>query len=327
MPPNSFVNSIRLLAVSVLLAPTIGLCPAAAAQTAPDTAAQDPPKEDGAPRRRRRPPTATAALPPVPQLTIRRVVSIPSELAPTDAIWESGEPLEVTVIPQAVTAPMLAEASIPTVEIRGVTDGKDFALLLTWADAEVSNTTETGHFSDAVGVQFPLVPGAPYLMGGPGMPVHSLYWRAHWQRDIDDGFVDINTLYPNSYFDCYWFAQGESPRVPDSFRDPRSHHWFIGLSAGNPMSIFDRKSPIEEATAEGFGSITHVPDGIADGRGAWKDGHWRVVIRRRLIDDTLSKLLAAGSTSEFAIAVWNGEKANVGGRKHHSIWVKFEVEK
>ncbi len=138
---------------------------------------------------------------------------------------------------------MLTEATFNKVSVVAVTDGKQIAWRFSWDDAVAATMTETGIFSDAVGVQFPLVPNAPFTMGGPGMPVHSLYWRAHWQRDIDEGFVDIHTLYPNAYSGVYWFSQGSPARVPASFQDKRSHAWFSGLSAGNPMSIWNRTSP------------------------------------------------------------------------------------
>lgn len=293
--------------------------PAAPAANQPDAPAQE------GTRRRRRPPTE--APPPAPRLTVQKIAAVPEAVAPTDAQWAQVAGMDVPLVPQTLTSPMLDAATVPSVHVQAVTDGGRIAWRFTWSDAQVSAETETGRFSDAVGVQFPLVPGAPFMMGGPEMPVHSFYWRAHWQRDIDEGFVDVLTLYPNAWSDVYWFSEGWPARVPASFNDERSHLWFPAMRAGNPMSVLDRQSPVEEVKAEGPGSMSHVPGGIAQGTGSWADGKWSVVIHREIVDDAVSRLFAPGNSSEFAMAVWDGEADNVGGRKHHSLWIPFEVQK
>jgi hypothetical protein len=285
-----------------------------------------PPAEpqEGA-RRRRRPPSEQ---PPAPKLMVKKVSSLAGALDAGDPAWAGASALEVPLQPQSVANPMLETATVQSIHIAALTDGKQIAWRLTWPDDQPAISSETGQFSDAVGIQFPLVPGAAYTMGAPDMPVRALYWRAQWQHEIVGGFQDVHARYPNAWCDLYWFAVPTETHyaVPASFSDPRSRQWMIGLSAGNPMSEIDRTSPIEETTAEGFGTLTHAPGGIADGRGAWRDGQWNVVIQRPIADDALSRLFAAGSQSEFAVAVWDGEAGNVAGRKHHSLWVAFEVE-
>lgn len=298
-----------------------------AAPTDAAVAAQPPaePPREGEARRRRR--TPGEAPPPPPKLVVRRVAEVPATLGPNDELWANAMELEVPLVSQTLTSPMLDEATVASVAARALTDGRRVAWRLSWSDDAVSDATETNRFSDAAGVQFPLVPGASYMMGAPDQPVHSLYWRASWQRDIDQGFTDIPTLHPNSWADLYWFAESHPARFPASFTDKRSHQWFAGLSAGNPMSDPHRASPVEEVIAAGFGTLTHLPDGRALGAGAWSDGRWSVVFIREIGDDALSRLFAPGAESEFAAAVWDGEAGNVGGRKHHSVWVAFEVER
>ncbi|MCC6283741.1 MAG: hypothetical protein IT439_00355 [Phycisphaerales bacterium] len=277
-------------------------------------------------KRRRRVPSDPA--PAAPRLIVKRVGTVPVDLGPGDVIWSAAPALDVPLQPQITTMPTLTTATVTSISVQGVTDGARVAWRFSWADAHPAMETETGRFSDAVGIQFPMAPDAPYLMGGPGLPVRSIYWKALWQRDVDEGFVDVTTLYPNAWSDLYWFAEGGAPaRVPASFKDVRSRPWFVPLSAGNPVSEQHRSTPVEEITAEGFGSLTHVPDGVADGRGAWQEGAWGVVIHRPITNDALSGLFAPGKASTFAVAVWDGDAGNAGGRKHHSLWVEYEVEK
>jgi hypothetical protein len=310
---------------SPLLAPAIAApaldmtaAPAGAASSQP--AAADPPAAEQ-PRRRRPPPV----IAPTPRLVVQNIASLPDAIAPDHALWDSATPMDVALQPQTTTSPMLDDPTVQVVQAVALTDGRKIAWRFSWPDANPASSTETGQFSDAVGVQFPLVPGAPYLMGAADMPVYSLYWKAQWQHDINHGFQDVLAKYPNAWSDVYWFGGDHPYHVPASFTDERAREWFIGASAGNPNSNLNRTTPVEEVIAEGFGTLTHVPAGIADGRGLWKDGRWHVVITRPIADDALSKLFAPGNTSEFAVAVWDGDAGNVGGRKHHSLWVQFEV--
>lgn len=261
------------------------------------------------------------------QLNVRRVASVPSQPDPFDLVWHDTNSIIVPVEAQMITNPMLDYPTITEVRVRAVTDGNRIAWLLSWESDKPATATDTGRFSDGVAVQFPLAEHASYMMGGPGSPVQMLHWRAQWQKDVDEGFQDVYALYPNFWSCGYWFADNDNvpQRVPASFSDPRSHQWFIARQAGNPMADFDRVDPVDELIAEGFGSLTHVSDGTSTGRGVWRDGRWHVALVRPILDDELSKQFRPGASSEFGVAVWDGEAGNVGGRKHYSFWVPFEV--
>jgi hypothetical protein len=165
-------------------------------------------------------------------------------------------------------------------------------------------------------------------MGGPEMPVRILYWRALWQMDVDEGFQDVHHRYPGAWSDLYWFATGEPPyALPEAFQDERSHEWLIPYSAGNPMADFLRDRPVEELTAEGFGSTTPLPQTSSNARGSWRDGRWTVVIDRPLdVSDSLSQRLIDGQVQSISLAVWDGEAGNAGGRKHWCPWIPFRLE-
>jgi complex iron-sulfur molybdoenzyme family reductase subunit gamma len=100
------------------------------------------------------------------------------------------------------------------------------------------------------------------------------------------------------------------------------------FAAGNPMANAERKQPLEEITAEGFGSATTVPDSPSSSHGVWKDGVWTIVIDRPVTaDDPLVGRLKTASQNLIAFSVWDGSNANRGGRKQHSAWVPLKVEK
>lgn len=248
---------------------------------------------------------------------------------PFDPAWQEAPSMETEVFPQRDTMPVLASATVETVLLQGLTDGERIAWRLTWPDASADMNVDTGRFSDAAALQFPLTPNAAHTMGDPQHRVQILHWKGLWQKDIDEHFQDVQDLHPNYWTDLYWFAGagGARPaRLPDDFSDPRSHPWLVAYSAGNPLSEFERQTPVEELTAEGFGTLTAHDRSASDGRGVWRDGAWSVVFTRPLhTDDPLDYQHWLGGRGSVGIAIWDGSAGNVGGRKHWSNWIEFEV--
>jgi len=186
---------------------------------------------------------------------------------------------------------------------------------------------ESSRFSDAVALEFPVAKDAAATMGHPdGGTVQILYWKALWQKDKDVGFQDVQALHPNAYSDLYWFASGEAPYpMATAFKDPRSQAWLIALSAGNPMAVVGRAQPVEELTAEGWGTLTHQPDSATTAAGMWAAGRWSVVFTRPLkTSDVLDYQFQP--KGQVAFAVWQGGAGNSGGCKHWADWIDFEVQ-
>jgi hypothetical protein len=214
------------------------------------------------------------------------------------------------------------------VTVQAARDDKRIAWRLSWPTSQPAVQVETGQFADAVAIQVPMVDNAPFTMGAQGMPVRLLQWKAVWQQDIDKGFQDIPDLYPNAVSDLYWFTSGEAPyRLATVLKDPRARQFIPALAAGNPMADFERKVPVEEIVAEGFGTATHVPDCPSRARGVWKDGRWTVVVDRPLDpQDPLVARLQSAQANMISFAVWDGQAGNRGGRKHYCGWVPLRVE-
>jgi len=253
---------------------------------------------------------------------------------PFAEVWGAAVEQTVTLLPQNLAMPSIGSVSVPEVRVRAVTDGERIAFRLSWPDQTQDANVETDRFTDAAAMQFPLHPQASFMMGGPNMPVQIVHWKALWQKDIDEHFQDVQDLHPNYWADFYWFAEptdqhpseGTPYRVPDSFTDPYSHQWFPAKEAGNPMSVFHRTQPVEETTAEGFGSLATQDHAVTEARGVWRDGRWYLVLMRPLqTDDGEDYQFHPNVRGRFGVAIWEGGSENVGGRKQYSDWVPFEI--
>jgi hypothetical protein len=232
--------------------------------------------------------------------------------------------------PQQMASPMLAEATIPDITVQTLRDDRRVAWRLSWSDPVPQYRSDSAIFPDGVAIQFQMVDGAPFTMGGKDMPVRILHWKAVWQKDIDEGFQDLAKLYPNAWNDLYWFVEGAgNVPVAEIAKSPHARQYLVGLSANNPMARFDREVPLEELVAEGFGTATDVPNSPSNARGVWKDGRWTVIIDRPLApDDPLAaRLQESGAETVISLAVWDGSAGNRGGLKHWCAWIPMRIEK
>ncbi len=273
--------------------------------------------------------TTTTAEAPLPEVKVSKVAAAPATDNPLDPFWDKIAVADVAMLPQQVAAPVLEAGSITNVRVQAVRDDQRYVWRLSWDKAEIADQSDVGKFSDAVAIQFPLSDGAPYTMGGPKMPVRMLHWKATWQKDVDEGFQDWALTHPNSDADLYWFATGEKPfTMQKSFSDPKAMQYMIAASAGNPMAVFDRKNPVEELTAHGFGSATHISQTPSQGRGTWSDGKWYVVVDRPI--ETADPLIARFNENPgqqlIAFAVWDGTAGNRGGRKNITNWTPMRID-
>lgn len=251
----------------------------------------------------------------------------PDAVEPFSPVWAEARARRIAVRPQTVTMPILEDVAIDSVTVSAIIDGTDILWRVAWNDPEPDGNVDTGRFCDAVALQFPVTRNASFMMGAQDQNVQILHWKALWQLDVDEHFQDVQDVHPNYWTDLYWFAEGTFPYpVPDAFTNQASLAWFPAHQAGNPMSDFRRRQPVEELSAQGYGTLTHQERSDTRARGEWRDGEWAVVFRRPMrTDDGADYQFAFGGRGDIALAVWQGSSENVGGRKHHSEWVEFEV--
>lgn len=117
-------------------------------------------------------PTPTAPKPGKPpvappagaSILAAKVAQMPG-IDPAAAAWANVPATEVMLLPQVMAKPTLDKGTIPNASVQCVSDGKQIAWRLTWKDPEADMNVDTGRFTDAVALQFPLTPHAAFTMG------------------------------------------------------------------------------------------------------------------------------------------------------------------
>jgi mono/diheme cytochrome c family protein len=228
--------------------------------------------------------------------------------------WRSDRPEEVTV--------------------RAVHDGKELALLLVWADATHDHTAmRPQDFRDAAAVQFSLSPDPPFFaMGEKGKPINIWMWKSEVQAEIEMPFHDLETVYPNLGIDSY-------PNLLKSPVEQPTRHaltlesdktFVTGWGAGNIVSDPQRKSPVEDLTAQGFGTLRARPmiDQKVNAKGVYSSASYRVMFRRSLDPTGKSAVaLRPGTVVPLGFAVWNGSAGDRDGKKSVTIWQELKIAK
>ncbi len=259
--------------------------------------------------------------PEVSELSMVRVSDALSKADPAADYWKAVPAGTVSLIAQPMIAPRPELLTTSKLIVQAAHDDTTAAFRLSWEDTEESDAGHLGEFSDAVAIQFPLLPGElpPVFMGGEGKPVHIFHWRAQYQRDAEKGKPDMPELYPNASVDMYAM---DFKDAPGGSRDEREM-FNPAVALGNPQSA--RKSGVDEIIAEGFSTSAVQAGHESQGRGLWADGRWTVVITRPLAIDG-GNTLGVGDKSALTFAVWQGGRGEVGSRKSlHFSWIPVEV--
>lgn len=217
-------------------------------------------------------------------------------------IWAESEAIDVRLAGQVIAAPRWQNPSIDMVTVKAVYNEKEIGFLLEWDDP----------FKDIIHNE-------------------SLEFDA---KDIK------NVGAYNSYVDPNKMAK----RKLETFRDSialqfsvkalegiRKPHFFRGDS-GSPVNLWVWKadkegqgSPsVEEANANGFSQplkIQAEDNQQAKGKGEWKEGVWRVVIKRPLkTDDKNDIQFEVGKFIPFSLNAWDGSNGEHGLIMSLSSW-------
>jgi len=244
-----------------------------------------------------------------PEDGILPVMRVQGELPldPTDPTWERVESMPVPLNP-------LWPEPYPTpgVAVRALHNGKRIAVLLQWKDGILDGApVRVQDFQDAVALQFSLTGNNGFLgMGDPQNPVNVWQWKAGWQQEVDGPRPDVQLTYASMHVDVY-----PEPAMQALYRTAKA--------AGNLLAATSMRSPVEDANAAGFGTMTSQPAGSQNvqGKGIWRDGFWSVLFYRDLVsEDPEDVLLEPGTTVPVAFAIWNGAQRDRNGRKVFSNW-------
>ncbi len=233
-------------------------------------------------------------------------------LDPADPAWERVESARVPL------HPLWPEPyPITGVAVRALHNGRTLAVLLQWRDAVVDGApVRVQDFQDAAALQFALTEEAPFLgMGDPQHPVNVWQWKAGWQQDVDGERPDVSMAYASMHVDTY----------PEA---PLHGLYRTAERAGNLLAATEMASPVEDANATGFGTMTSQPAAAQNvrGRGVWRDGFWSVVFYRELASrDAGDVKLVPGRSTLLAFGVWNGAQRDRNGRKVISNWHRLAL--
>lgn len=259
--------------------------------------------------------------------------SLPIDLS--DKAWNKAKPVNIHMEAQRSIRPGINEPTVSSVEVSSLNNGSEIAFLLEWQDPTRNDTANMpDKFSDACAIQFPVgeVDTAPsFMMGDDEKVVHIIHWKAAWERDIAEGYQDVEHAYPNYNVDGYPLiktVENKAHYPINSFTND-AKVFMAGIAAENPLSDTMRKVPAEELNAEGFRTITTQEKNNAMAKGTWKSSQWKVVIVRKLnSEDPADSVLKGGETTLMSVAVWDGGSGNVGGRKNYygAGWLTLKVE-
>ena len=99
--------------------------------------------------------------------------------------------------------------------------------------------------------------------------------------------------------------------------------------AGNIVADPTRRSPVEDLTASGFGTLRARPriEQNVDAQGLFSTGSYSVQFVRPLRSASPEAVsLSAGSLAPVAFAVWNGSAGDRDGKKSVTIWQELFLE-
>jgi hypothetical protein len=261
------------------------------------------------------------------RIVAARVAELPGH--PDSGLWQMASPVDLHLMPLWWRADRPEELTV-----RALHDGKELAILLSWADGSHDATAiRPQDFRDAAAVAFSLAPEPPFFaMGHPGSAVNIWMWKAERQADLEPVFQDIEKVYPNLGIDSY----------PNLLRSPleqparhaltlQSDPTFVtAWGAGNIVADPTRKSAAEDLRAEGFGTLRARPprDQAVQALGVHETGAYHVQLRRALRGGAADAVsLAPGTRTAVSFAIWNGSAGDRDGKKSVTIWQELLVER
>ena len=218
---------------------------------------------------------------------------------PEDPAWDKIPPLTLPLSGQVITRPVWPEPSARALIVRSVHNGTDIAFLLEWQDNTKNDRLTPGTFRDGVAIGLPLGDApAFFCMGQLDHYINIWHWKADWQSDIDRRAAKAAERK----------SEGEVRRFE---------------------VIPRRASSVEDLVGGGFSTLTSKQSqGRVQGKASWKDGVWRVVIRRPLVstDPENEARLDPGRLQTIAFAVWNGENKERNGQKAVAPWFQLSID-
>ena len=218
---------------------------------------------------------------------------------PDDPAWDKIPVMAIPLSGQVITRPVWPEPSARALGLRSMHNGTEIAFLLEWQDNTKNDRLTPGTFRDGAAIGLPLGDApAFFCMGQLDHYINIWHWKADWQSDIDRRSARA--------------AEGKASGEVRRFE-----------------VIPRRKSSVEDLIGGGFSTLTTKEDqGRVQGKAIWKDGVWRVVIRRPMASTGQENeaRLEPGRLQAVAFAIWNGENKERNGQKAVAPWFQLAID-
>ncbi|MDH4187118.1 MAG: ethylbenzene dehydrogenase-related protein [Nitrospira sp.] len=217
---------------------------------------------------------------------------------PDDAAWTNIAPMTIPLSGQIITRPVWPEPTARAMTVRSLHNGTEIAFLLEWQDNTKNDRLTPGTFRDGIAIGLPLGDApAFFCMGQLDHYINIWHWKADWQSDIDR----------------------RAARASEKARE--------GVRT---FEVIPRRvSSVEDLIGGGFSTLTtKEKQGRVQGKAAWKDGFWHVVMRRPLVSDEQENeaKLIPGRVQTVSFAVWNGENKERNGQKAVAPWFQLVID-
>lgn len=218
--------------------------------------------------------------------------------APDDTAWAKVSSLTVPLSGQVITRPVWPEPTARALVVRSLHNGTEIAFLLEWQDNTKNDRLTPGTFRDGVAIGLPLGDApAFFCMGQLDHYINIWHWKADWQSDIDRR------------------ASRQAEKKEGGVRT---------------FEVIPRRiSSVEDLIGGGFSTLTtKEKQGRIQGKAQWKDGVWRVVMRRPLVSEEPENeaKLIPGRVQTVSFAVWNGENKERNGQKSVAPWFQLAID-
>lgn len=264
---------------------------------------------------------------------------IPGSLptGPEDSAWDQARPVYVGLTPLWWT-----DERVEGLVAQAMHNGEELAIRLTWLDASQDDrAVRVEEFRDAIAIQFSLSSHPPFYMGDNSQHggVNIWMWKADRQKNIDEGYQDVDAAFPNRAVDMY-------DQCPIRAKDMALVDWPHGtIAQHNPKYITawgaenlvadpELKTPVECLVARGPGTLAGKPAAVqlVQGKAAYNRGMWSVQLQRALEPPCEheggadERAFRPGDYLPISFAIWDGSANDRDGKKSISIWQKLVIE-
>ncbi|MGE0600517.1 MAG: ethylbenzene dehydrogenase-related protein [Dehalococcoidia bacterium] len=229
-------------------------------------------------------------------------------LEPDAAVWSKVAGIRVPLSAQAGTYP--AGGSVQEVKLQAVHHNDRLFVRVEWVDATQDDATvRVQDFSDAVALEFPAggKSSVPSICMGQADAAVNIW---HWRADSNAGVQDPADFYTSASVDGYPF---------------KSDLFYTARAAGNPFAN-PEVGAVQSLSARAFGQLAALDVQDVNGFGVHEGDHWAVVFSRDFnTANTGHAAFAASTTTDMAVAVWDGSKGERNGQKAISQFVRLNI--